>query len=290
MEDGEGAGEIAALEVDRAKRALLDLLLDGGLRYDGDAVVDLDRALHRLDVVEFHHRLDLEAVLAEDLVDGLARRDVGVEADELLAGHLLHLDLRALRQRMLRVGDEDEVVVAEGNRVDLAVLHREGHEAEVDGVVQDVLVHEIRAAVLDADVDRGEVVQEFLDVRRQLVEADRVNGRDADRAADDLLHLLQLGEEFVISMQNLLRGIINPLTLAGQLELLLAAIDQQGLEVALHRPGLLTHRRLGDAIEFGRLGETFRFNQIGEDLEVFDLHKNRSCRRKINRPYYHANL
>jgi hypothetical protein len=66
-------------------------------------VVDLHGALHGLDVVELHHRLDLELVVAEDLVDRLARRDVGVEADELVARQRLDVDtLPALASAWLR--------------------------------------------------------------------------------------------------------------------------------------------------------------------------------------------
>jgi hypothetical protein len=99
------------------------------------------------------------------------------------------------------------------------------------------------------------------------VEADRVDGRDPDRAADDLLHLLQLAQEFVVGMQDLLRRFIDPLPLARELELLLAAVDQQGLEVPLHRPGLLAHRRLRDAVQLGGFGKALRFDEVGEILK-----------------------
>jgi hypothetical protein len=85
VQNGERPGELLPLEVQHGQRALLLLLRHGRLRHDRDAVIDFDRALHRLDVVELHHRLDLELVLAEDDIDRLAGRDVRVEADELLA-------------------------------------------------------------------------------------------------------------------------------------------------------------------------------------------------------------
>jgi len=103
VQDGERPGELLPLEADRGERALLHFLHDGRMRDNGDTVVDLDGALHRLDVVEFHYRRDLELVVAENLVDGLAGRDVGIEADELVAGQRLDVHVADLRQRMLGV-------------------------------------------------------------------------------------------------------------------------------------------------------------------------------------------
>jgi len=79
----------------------------------------------------------------------------------------------------------------------------------------------------------------------------RVDGRDADRAADDLFHLLQFREELLVGVQDFVGRLVHPLALARELELLLAPIDQQGLEVTFHRPRLLAHRGLGDAVELG---------------------------------------
>ena len=127
MEDGERTGELLALEQHRRERALTHLLHHGRLRHDGDAMVDLDCAFHRLDVVELHHRRDLEFVIAENLVDGLARRDVRVEADELVSRQCLHLYVTTLRQRVIRMRNDHEPVIPERNHVNLAGLLRERH-------------------------------------------------------------------------------------------------------------------------------------------------------------------
>src|ERR1017187_1825696 len=272
VEDGERAGEFAPLEPEHGERPLPRLLDHGRLRHDRDPVVDLDRALHGLDVVELHDGLDLELVLAEDLVDGLARRYVGVEPDELLAGKVGDGHLAALGERVLGVADDDEVVVPEGNHVDLADLGGKGHEPEVDAVVQDVLVDKVRASVLDADVDRGKVVEEPLDVGRKLVEPDRVDRRDPYGPAHHLLHLLELREEHLVGVEDLLRRFVDALALARQLELLLAAVDQERLEMALHGPRLLAHGRLGDAVQPCGLGKALGLHEVSKDFEVFNLH------------------
>ena len=168
--------------------------------------------------------------------------------------------------------DQDQAVVAERDHVDLPDALREGDEAEIDGIVEDILINEVGAAVFDADVDRRVVVEEFFDVGRQFVQADGVDRGDADGTADDFLHLLQLALQFLVNVQDLLRRLIDALTFTGKIELLLAAINHQRLEIPLHRTGLLAGRRLRDAVQFGRLGEALRFDQIGKNLKVFNLH------------------
>ena len=123
-------------------------------------------------------------------------------------------------------------------------------------------------------------MQEFLYKRRQLVQPDRINGRNPDRAADHLLHFLQLALQLLVGVQHLLRRLVDAVSFPRELKLFLAAVDEERLEMPLHRPSLLAHRRLRDAIQLGRFGETFGFDQIGEDFEVFNLHKLRGCQPK----------
>src|ERR1700690_1118365 len=273
---GERAGELPPLEPEHGERALGSLLDDGRLRHDRDPVVDLDRALHRLDVVEFHDRLYLHAVVPENLVHGLPGRDVRVEADELLPGELGDRHLAALCERVLGVADDDEVVVAERDALYLADIGRKRHEPEVDAVVDDVLVDHVRPPVLDAHVDRGEVMEEPLDVGRELVEPYGVDGRDADRPAHHLLHPLELRDEPFVGMKDVLRRLVDPLPLARQLELLLAAVAQYRLEVPLHRAGLLAPGGLGDIVQLRGLGEALGLDEIREDFEVVYLHEKRA--------------
>ena len=64
-------------------------------------------------------------------------------------------------------------------------------EAEIHRIMQDVLVYEIGAPVLDADIYGGKIVQKFFNIRRQLMQADGVNGGHANGAGNDVLELLQ---------------------------------------------------------------------------------------------------
>lgn len=115
-------------------------------------------------------------------------------------------------------------------------------------------------------------MQEFFNKRGQLVQADRVDGGNADRAANHLFHLLQLAHQLVVGVQDLLGRFVNPVAFARQLELLLAAIDQQRFKMALHGARLLAHRGLGDAIELGSFGEALGLNQVRKNFKILNLH------------------
>ena len=218
--------------------------------------------------------LHLDGVFLEDLVQGLAGGDVGLEADELLAGNGLEADALVLGKRMLRVADQHQRVLAQRADLQLAVARRVGHQAQVHHVAQHVLIHLVGAAVFDVHVDRRVALQELLQVGRQVVQADAVNGGDADGAGDDVLDLLQLAVQRVVGGDDLLAVVVEHLAFPGQAELLLAALDEQRFEEALQRADLLADRRLGHFVDLRGLGETLGLRQVTKHLQTLDLHKN----------------
>src|SRR4051812_16377806 len=130
MEDGEGSRVVLPLEMNGRERSLLHFLQDGRLWHNRDAMIDLYRAFHRFDIVELHDRFDLELVVAKDLIDRLASRDVWIEANETLRRELLHFQFAAFGERMTRMRDQHEVIVAERQHLDLTLLHRESDETK----------------------------------------------------------------------------------------------------------------------------------------------------------------
>jgi hypothetical protein len=122
------------------------------------------------------------------------------------------------------------------------------------------------------DMDGGITLEELLQIRRQIMQPDAVNGGHADGAGDDVLNLLQLAEERIVSLDDLLAVIVEDLPLAGEPEFLLAPFDQQRLELAFQGADLLADRRLGYMVDLGGLGETFSFGEITKHLQAFDLH------------------
>ena len=108
------------------------------------------------------------------------------------------------------------------------------------------------------------------------METDRDDGGDVDGAADDLAHLLHLAGDLLVAVQDILGGFIQAPAFAGEAELLLAAVDDQDVEVLFHRAELLADGRLRDGVELGGLRKAFVVDQVPEDLEVFDVHGARS--------------
>ena len=105
----------------------------GGHREDRHAQAQLDRALDGLDVVHLHRGVELEALVAEELVDALARRRLAIERDEGQPGHGRHRHLALARQRVAGRQHQRQLVFAEGHDVDARARLRVGHQPEVGG-------------------------------------------------------------------------------------------------------------------------------------------------------------
>ena len=289
MQDRQRAREILVFKPQHLQRALLGLPLHRRLGNDSDTVIDLYRSFHGFDIVEFHHRLDFDFVVPENLIHRLAGRDIRIEPDKLQSRYLFQLHrASAPGQRMFRVSDQHQLILAERHRLNLPVFQRESDEPEIYGIMQNIFVDQIRAPVLHPHIYRREIVQKPFNIGRQFVEPDGINRRDANRAADHLLHLLQLGQQLFITVQQILRCLVDRLAFSRELELFLAAINQQGLKMLLHRPSLLAYGGLSDTINFRRLRKTLGFDEVGKDFEILNLHKLKGRSRSINASYQRA--
>ena len=105
------------------------------------------------------------------------------------------------------------------------------------------------------------------------MQADAVNGGHANRAGNDVLDFLELAVERVVRLDDLFAVVVEHLALAGEAKFLLAAFDQQGLELAFQRTDLLADGRLGDVVDLRGLGEALGFGQIAKDFQALNLHK-----------------
>src|SRR5262249_20950167 len=123
------------------------------------------------------------------------------------------------------------------------------------------------------DVHRRVILHELFDVRRKVMKADAVDRRDADRAGNDVLDFLQPAVQGVVGLNDLFAEIVQDLALARETELLLAALNQQRLELALQRTDLLAHGGLRDVVDLRSFGEALGFRQVAEDFQALYLHK-----------------
>jgi len=150
--------------------------------------------------------VDRELVLADQLRQAAARGDVAGD-ERCERGGVDALELACLGAELTVLGDqvdglrggvaheprrtgEHQMDVANRRNDDLRVLLRIGDDAEVDLLVDDVLVDLVRPRVLDVNVHLRVAAQVFLEVRRQLVDADAVDDGDPQVPADHLAAVL----------------------------------------------------------------------------------------------------
>ena len=129
------------------------------------------------------------------------------------------------------------------------------------------------------DINARVGLEEFLNVRRQIMQANAVNRGNANGAADHIAHFLKLVEKRVVRIGELLGVIVKDFPLPSEAELLFAAFDEERFELSFERANLLTHSRLRDTIDLGGFGETFRFGEVTKDFQAFNLHTSEESNR-----------
>ena len=255
------------------KRQLGDLLRNRALRHNRNALVNLHRAFHGFDVVEFRNEFHADIVFVEDFVERLARRDFRLETDELLPREHLELGIFQLGERVMRMADEHECFLVVWDDVQQGVLGRIRDQPQVHHIAEHVLINLAGAAVFDLDVHSRVAPHEFLDVGRQVVQADAVNRRHADVAGDGVLHLLQMAVHCFVGLDDLFGVIEKQLPLVRKAEPFFAALNERRFKQPLHHGNLLADGRLGDSVDVGGLGEAFGFDEVAEYFQALDVHK-----------------
>ena len=269
----ERAIEIPFIEIDLGERLFGDFLDNGALGNDGHTSVNFDSTFDGLDVIEFHHVLHFDVVLLQDFVERFAGGDVRLETDEFLAGKRLKFDTFLFGERMLRMADEDQGVFAQRNNFQFAVAIGISNEAKVHDVSEDVFVNLVGTAIFDVDRDGWIRLEKLLQIRRQIVQANAVNGGDADGAGNDILDLLKAAVQGIISSNDLLAIIIKNLPFAGESEFLFATLNEKRFESSFKRTNLLADRRLRYFVDLRGFGKALRFGQVAENFQCLNLHK-----------------
>jgi hypothetical protein len=169
-----------------------------------------------------------------------------------------------------------QLVLAEGDDVHPGAGLRVGHQAQVGGAEDDVVVDLVGAPVVEAEVHLGVRPQQLLLDVVQLVEADRVDAGDVagpgdlgGLLADLLLHLREAGQDLLAAAEQPLAG--------GRGRHLPRAAREQPLLVAiLERADLLADRRLGDVVELRGARERTGLDHVDEHLQGLELHERAS--------------
>ena len=276
VDDPEWPQEDLVREVHGRERPRLHLEPHRGLGQDGEPGADLYHALDGLHVVELHHVADLDAIASEQPVGLPAGRDVALVADQRLAGQLADRDPAMAGERVVGRAGEHQAVVPEGQHGDAGPPRRIRHHADVDVALEDVLVDAARAAVGEVEVDLRVGLQVALDLRGQLVEADRVDGRHPHRARDHVGQRLEARLHVLVALDDLLAHLVKDLARGGELHVAARPLEETATVAILEGADLLADRRLGHEVLGSGRGEAPRLDHVAEDLEGLEVHANAS--------------
>src|SRR5579885_3866020 len=237
-------------------------------RHDGDAESDLDGALDRLDVVELRRALNRHAVRAEYPVGRASRRHVALEVDEALALKVCRVQLLLFRERVFGAADEDEPVAADGHDFEAATLLRVGDDAHFNRAAQNVAHDARRAAVLKINLRVRVPRHELANHGRQLVQADAVNGRDANRPAHRARQPAHTLFQLRVSLKHAAARLVESLARLRQAQVAATAhaFEQTFLKLRFEAAHLLADRRLRDEVALGGLREAARLDEVAEDF------------------------
>jgi hypothetical protein len=163
-------------------------------------------------------------------------------------------------------------ILAENLRLQAAALDRVGHEPKVHLAARDLLIDLRRTPVFHMQLHVRIALPEGLQKGRQLVQADAVDGGDAEFPGDHVAQRVKAAVEVIEHAQDFAPGLEENAALRGQRKVPLAALDEPHLEALLDGANLLADGALGDGIERARLRETARLDKIAEDFEGIDMH------------------
>src|SRR5262249_47826735 len=226
MDDPDRPQEDLVGELHHGERLLAHLRSHRRLGQEGEALPDLDQALHGLDVVQLHDVAYLRTMAAQQAIGLLAGGNVALEAHEMLARELADDDLAVARQRVAGRAHEHQPVLAEGQDGDPRLARGIGHDAEVDVAARGVVVDLAGTGVFEAEVDLREGLQVALERSGQLVEADGVHRRDAHRAAHHPGRRLELTLHLLEALDDVLARLVEDLARGRELYVAARALEE----------------------------------------------------------------
>ena len=170
--------------------------------------------------------------------------------------------------------DEDETVAAEHYYLKPALLFGVSYDADINCAAEYIAHDARRAAVLKINLGARVERHKLAHHRRQFVEADAVDGRDAHRPADCALLTSHALLKPRVGLKNFAARRVESLARLRQMKIAASAhaLKQATLEPRFKHAHLLAHSRLRNEVALRRLRKTARLNEVAEDFERFDLH------------------
>jgi hypothetical protein len=272
VDDAERAEVRLAFEFDGGQGAVADFLFDGGTGNDGDAGIDFNGAFDGLDVVKFHDGAEFVAGFTKNFVDGFAGGDIRFKADKFGVRNVFDINFRFFGEGVCRVADDDEAIFAEGFDFNEFFGDGKGDKSEITGAFDNFIIDLIGATIFHGDIDAGELFHELFQVGGEFMQADAVNGGDADGAGDDVAHFGELMLEHLVLVDDLFAGFVEGFAFSGEAEAFIAAFDEGNAVAFLQGTDLLTDGGLRYKVKCGSLAEAFGVDEVTKNFEGFNLH------------------
>jgi len=162
LQDSDRAFEVDARERPGDESTGRNFAINRRLGQNADSRVDFDGALNRLNVVELHRHAGFKATSGKCSVDLVANLEVRVETDHVEAMQIGQTDALAFRQSICRRTNDNHRLFAPSRGFNSAARSRIAHQAQIDLIRLDELVHASGMLILNVNVGFGIVTQEPL--------------------------------------------------------------------------------------------------------------------------------
>src|SRR5688572_10555290 len=248
----QGAKEVLGREANLANAAALKVALHAHQWDNRDSGADFDASLDGFNIVQLHYNSNLNLVLREDTVNGVATRHIFLEGNKVLAVELADVDPPATGKGMVRGADQDKAVGSQRKDFNAFPGLRVNDDAEVHFASQARLVYTIDAAILHVEVHFRICFQKGFGYRFHLVEADTVNRSNTHCARDLFADRLESRLQALKTIQDFSTGFIDNTPTLGR-EDRLPFTHEQGAEALFQAFDLLADRGLGDKVSSRRL-------------------------------------
>ena len=106
------------------------------LRHEADPDAACDRQPHRLAATDLHHRIDLDLVPLQHVLEGEARRGTAFAHDHTLALQFVDPDILPFREAVPGVHEDHDLVAAVGHGENPVVVFHMGQDGDVGGIVE----------------------------------------------------------------------------------------------------------------------------------------------------------
>src|SRR5215471_10382835 len=233
MDDSNGTNEFGHIRFNSGQRAGFNFTQHARLWKDAHARLQGDRMFDGLDVVEFHRNVDVYTVLPQHLVDGLSDTEAPIERDEVFSLQITMGHLLSFCQWVQTMAYEDHGLGMPRHDRQRPVQRRKGKDAEIGFVVDDGFDDLVWMQVRQPDLRVRVSLRELLRINAHIVQADGINHRHADGAADKSPLGCDLGLRFFKVIQENHAGIKELLSFGCHHEGPFRPIDELGAELLL---------------------------------------------------------